>query len=313
MKSKILLSILFVLFTAVSFYSQEENDSTKEKSHRSKWWNWENWTDHDWTKWDFKGRPFIEVNYGFGKYNHKKLVSKFADFGMAELKLGYASQYSFYEENLVEFKEKYAFISKLSADLKNSDAKIGEMKSNLWRFGFANRKGFAYKFNHLTILPYYGEGYIWSRIDMLDYPAKFYLLTNPPMTLAEASDDTDILNRYHQEFRFGTINEGGIRLDIANTFSFNVGYEAAVIFPRHMFWKHLGSMVIEEAAHGLLNNFLDEIADVSPYATPIVNFILKNGLSYAFFTLKKDRMNWPFETETPLTLETFKLGFTFTF
>ena len=63
----------------------------------------------------------------------------------------------------------------------------------------------------------------------------------------------------------------------------------------------------------MLDNFIDEVSDSSPYATPVVDFLLNNGLSYAFFTLKKDRMNWPFETEAPLTYETIKLGITITF
>ncbi|MFA7228081.1 MAG: hypothetical protein WC061_03515, partial [Melioribacteraceae bacterium] len=73
------------------------------------------------------------------------------------------------------------------------------------------------------------------------------------------------------------------------------------------------SLIIEEGAKGILNHFIDKVADSSPYAAPIVNFFLKNGLSYAFFSLKKANMNWPFSTESPLTYETFKFGITFTF
>ena len=148
---------------------------------------------------------------------------------------------------------------------------------------------------------------------MINYPAQFYLQINPPMSLDDAFNDTEILNRFHDAYRFGTVNEGGIKFDIASTVSFNVSYEAAVIFPRHLVWKHLGSMIIEESAKHFLGNFIDEVSDSSPYATPIVDFLLNNGLSYAFFTLKKDKMNWPFETEAPLTYETIKFGITVTF
>jgi hypothetical protein len=40
---------------------------------------------------------------------------------------------------------------------------------------------------------------------------------------------------------------------------------------------------------------------------------LKGAYQYAFYTLTKDKMNWPFNTESPLTYENFKFGVTLTF
>ncbi len=305
-----LFAAVIVLLTNMNLFAQNEKDSTDENWNDEEWLNWK---DYDWFNWEFHGRPFIEVNYGIGGADHKKLKSKFADIGSLELKLGYASRSTFYAEDIIQFREKYFFGSRFRADFKSSSVKIDEMRSDLWRFGFAKREGYAYKLNNISIMPYNSSGFVWSRIEMIDYPAKFYLLTNPLMSLDDAVNDTDILNRFHDAYRFGTVNEGGIKFDISSTVSFNVSYEAAVIFPRHLFWKHLGSMIIEEGAKHLLGNFIDEVSDSSPYATPIVDFLLNNGLSYAFFTLKKDRMNWPFETEAPLTYETIKFGITVTF
>jgi hypothetical protein len=126
-------------------------------------------------------------------------------------------------------------------------------------------------------------------------------------------NDREILNRYDKEFRFGTLVEGGVRFEAGQAVSLNVGYEAAVIFPRHLFWKHLGSFVIEESGKGALEYFIERVMDSSPAAAPIINVILKSAYSYAFYALKKDNMNWPFNTETPLTYETFKFGVTFVF
>ena len=282
-----LLAAVMVLLTNVGSFSQNEKDSTNKKWDDEKWLNWE---DYDRFHWEFHGRPFIEINYGFGGADHKKLKSKFADIGSLELKLGYASRSTFYTEDIIQFSEKYLFGSRFRADLKSSSTAIGEMKSDLWRFGFAKREGYAYKLNNFSIMPYNSSGFVWSRLEMIDYPAKFYLLTNPPMSLDNAINDTEILNRFHEVYRFGTVNEGGIKFDISSSVSFNVSYEGAVIFPRHLVWKHLGSMIIEESAKHLLGNFIDEVSDSSPYATPIVDFLLNNGLSYAFFTLKKDRI-----------------------
>ena len=125
--------------------------------------------------------------------------------------------------------------------------------------------------------------------------------------------DKKILDRYDGAFRFGTASEGGVRIEIANTVSLDAGFEASVIFPRHLFWKQLISFAIESGGQGAVDFFVDEVMDNSPAAGPIVNFVLKNALSYGFYLLKKDSMNWPFETEKPLTYETFKMGVSFTF
>jgi hypothetical protein len=303
-------TFLFLLLTNFNLLAQEGKDSTDEKWDNDKWYDWDN---YEWFGWEFYGKPFIELNYGFGTPKLNKLVSKFTDVGAAEIKLGYATQDSYYSENIIEFHDKYSFVSKFSSDLRSASTTIGEMKSELWRFGFANRSGYGYRFDDISILPYRSSGFVWSKLDMIDYPAKIYLLTYPPMSIDQATEDTRALNRFHDAFRFGTLVEGGVRIEFASFASLDVGYEAAVIFPRHLFWKYLGSLIIEESATGILNHFIDEVADSSPYAAPVVNFLLKNGLSYAFYSLKKGNMNWPFATEVPLTYETFKVGLTFTF
>ncbi len=311
MNKKLLVCAVILSFLVnLNLFAQTERDSTDEKDHPRKWYRWDN---YEWLDWEFHGRPFIEVNYGLGTANHDKLVSKFADVGAAELKMGYSTQESFMEDYIVDFHDNYSFVSKTASDLKSNSAKLGDMKSEMWRFGFANRKGYGYKFGGVSILPYHGRGFAWSKLDMKDYPANFFLLVSPKMSLDDATSDTDILNRFHDAFRFGTVSEGGIKIDFASSVSLDVAYEAAVIFPRYLFWKHAGSFIIEEASMGLLNHFIDKVADSSPYAGPIVNFLLKNGLSYAFFSLKKANMNWPFATESPLTYETVKFGMTFTF
>ena len=80
-----------------------------------------------------------------------------------------------------------------------------------------------------------------------------------------------------------------------------------------MFWKQTGSFFIEGMGVVAIDYFVEEISNSSPVAGPIVNFILKNGFSYAYYQLKRNKMNWPFESETPLTYEAVKIGLKFTF
>ncbi|HSP87628.1 MAG TPA: hypothetical protein VLN45_05810, partial [Ignavibacteriaceae bacterium] len=65
--------------------------------------------------------------------------------------------------------------------------------------------------------------------------------------------------------------------------------------------------------HWALDSFVDEIMDSSPYAAPIVGFVLKCALSYGVYELRQDKMNWPFKSAAPLAYDQFKFGMTFTF
>ena len=71
--------------------------------------------------------------------------------------------------------------------------------------------------------------------------------------------------------------------------------------------------MLEGIGYVSIDYFVNEVMDSTPAAAPIINFLLKNGFAYGVYLLEREKMNWPFETETPLTMETFKVGLTFTF
>lgn len=318
MPKKLFLLIFSILILGTPLFSQvidstdTENDEEFFERKHDRWWK--NWDEKDWTEWEFRGAPFIEASYGIGKVTNKNMFYDFKRIGLAEIKLGYATREDFFDEKVVEFSDKYFFISRLGSDIIETDPKINELRNEMWRFGFAKRNGYGYKFGNFSILPYHASGFVWSRLHMKDFPPSAWIaIYPPPPGQAEAIADREFLDRINDSFRFGTNIESGINFDIASTVGINLGYEASVLFPRHMFWKHLGSMIIEGAGMGLLEKFIDEVSDSSPLSVPFVNFVLKGAYSYAFHSLKKDKMNWPFSTEAPLTYETIKFGMTFTF
>jgi hypothetical protein len=53
--------------------------------------------------------------------------------------------------------------------------------------------------------------------------------------------------------------------------------------------------------------------DSSPYAGPVVGFILKSALSYGIYELRQEKMNWPFSSAAPLSYDQVKFGMTFNF
>jgi hypothetical protein len=59
--------------------------------------------------------------------------------------------------------------------------------------------------------------------------------------------------------------------------------------------------------------FSEDIIRSSKLLGPVMYFVLKNGLAYVFYTQLQDKMNWPFDSETPLTIEALKIGASITF
>jgi len=72
-------------------------------------------------------------------------------------------------------------------------------------------------------------------------------------------------------------------------------------------------MLLEFGGYSLTDRFVKAVLRSSPYAAPIVDFFLKNAVSFAMYELRKEKMNWPFKSVAPLTFDTWKLGVTFRF
>lgn len=301
MSKRILLILSCLVFGFTSISAQ------RSYNYGNDWDDWD-WDD-DFDEWFDFSRPLIEFNYGFGEPKHDQFISKFAQTGLMEIKLGYSSIDSEYRDLIVDINERYFFGSKVSDKLHSDNAQSNEISTELYRFGFGRREGYGYVIGPTALIPYFQTAFVWSKLNNVagDFPKTGVLLFDGK------SNDERIVERYLGNFRFGTLAEGGAKFEIAGVASLNASYEASVIFPRHLVWKHLGSMIIEAAGIWALDEFVDEIMDRSPAAGPIVNFLLKNGFTYGFYLLKKENMNWPFETEAPLTYETFKVGMTFTF
>ena len=103
-------------------------------------------------------------------------------------------------------------------------------------------------------------------------------------------------------YRFGILMEGGIKFDLLKSLAATASYEFAVIYPRHIFWEWFASYTIMYTGIAAVSIFSEDIVNSSPLLGPLFYFFLKNGISYAFYQGMKEKMNWPFTSETPLTL-----------
>lgn len=248
-------------------------------------------------------RPFMELNYGLTKYSHKSFYDDFAKVGNAEIKLGRRYLDNLENEGITEMKDEYLFFGVNSLDLKDKNAE--GLGSEMINFGFGMKEGYGYEIGVVNITPYFGGAFTWNKLNMKDLPDTSLGLTQQL--------DNKVLERYNKSFRFGQRVEGGLSIGFNKTIFLDASYQANVVFPRFMTWKHFGSLAIEVIGVGVADAFVEEVLDASPEAAPVINFLLKNGIAYGFYMLQKDKMNYPFNSETPLTYETFKVGVTLVF
>lgn len=245
-------------------------------------------------------KPSIELSYGQSDISVNEEKNVFGSPGMIELKLGFTSLYSSsYSKKVEKYTNRFLFLSNASTDI-SADKKISGLSNSLWRFGMGNKEGYGIKLGSFSVMPYSSNSISWSRFNYT-VPA---IVTATDLSYTENMKDA---------FRFGSISEAGINLQLTKGVSIQPKYEIADIYPRHLFGKQMLSSVIEYSGLFLIDNFTTKIMRNTPVAGTIVNFILKNAYEFGFYQLKKDKMYWPFTSEAPLRYSTFKLGMSFTF
>ncbi|KPJ66015.1 hypothetical protein AMJ44_09120 [candidate division WOR-1 bacterium DG_54_3] len=243
--------------------------------------------------------PTISLYYGLSTNKIKGLNRSFADPGLAEIRLGFSSKEPEYDpENIFKHDYLYFSVTSISTDL-GGESNSDKIETELWRLGMGWENGYGYALGKASITLYSSSGWGWSELKVKDDE----LL--PP--------DSALLSLWDDSFRFGIRREGGLRIQLIPVVSLDAGYERAIVFSRFVFWEALFSMALEDGAQFLMDKFIDEIGNSSPYALPVVSFFLKNGLSYAAYELRKDKMNWPFDSAPPLCNDSFKFGLTFVF
>lgn len=299
MINKILLVTLFLLVPAASVFSQNESDSTG--NHH---WSWEKFKrEMNLFKQDMNEVPTVSLSYGISNIYRKDIASKFANPGLIELKLGYTTEKEkSFLSHIIRYNFNYLYLDNFDNSLSfNSSSGTDKIRTNMWRFGVGFSSGYGYRLgtSGAAIIPYFTTGLDWSRAHFKDAPLN--------------QSDYEILNMYHNKFKFGTSAESGIRINFSKFIALDASYQRSIVFQKHLFWKWAGSAMIELVGQGLLEEFLGSIADSSPNIAPIVSIILKSGLAYGLYELRLDKMNWPFNSEPPLSFDQVKVGLTFNF
>ena len=250
-------------------------------------------------KFEFPDKPTVGLSYGFTRHSLNGLNESFARPRLTEVKLGFSE--SKMVDKIARILKRdfhYAALSIVSTDIGGRSA-AGEINSKLIRIGLAWDKGYGYELGSSSINSYHVFGLHWSA------------LTVEGGGLSTA--DSVLLSPFDGTIRFGTKTEGGIRFVIVPMVSVDVGYERAIIMPKHLFLKWAASTILEGISYGMLDRFIDRIMDSSPQVVPVAHLVLKNALSYGLYELRRNRMNWPFDSDPPIVSDSYKVGLTFVF
>lgn len=300
---KFLLTLTLSICLAVNALPQSSPDTVGTEDDWNDWEDWDKEVMHDWemdmNMFEFSGAPTLSLNYGLYKMSHKDLNGNFAEPRAFQLKIGHTDINEVWQsENLLTSRFNYISVSNITTDLADIAADDPDYETNSWKIEVGKSTGYGYKLGPTALFLTSGNTIDWTRLKMTETPGD--------------SLDKELTGLFNNTFRFGTSFEAGLRFQIIPQVSLEADYERSVVFPRHLFWKWLGSAAIENAGQFLIDRFIDEIVDSSPYFAPIISFLLKNGLNYGIYELRKDKMNWPFKSVAPLMYEQYKFGITFT-
>ena len=249
--------------------------------------------------WSGPRKPMVDITYGTGSVRHRLFEGDINGVGALEVKLGYFKARA---ENLkvADLSDKYLFFNYSSGDLFGRAPDPAKVKTEISRFGFGGRGGFAYDFTSSYLYPYSQTSLQWAKMN-----------TVRPAGISAA--DAAILDRYEGSFRFSASAEAGVAFGFAEVVAVRAGYEVTAMYPRHVFWPWVGSYGIAMIGMGAISHFGEDIVEASPAVGPIVYTLLRGGLAYGYYLLVRDNQYWPFKSETPMTTDGFKFGVTLTF
>lgn len=246
--------------------------------------------------------PTIQLDYGFTQASYNDSDAEFNDLNLMGIKIGFTDIKSINEEkSIIEFDYDYVFLNHISNELGGEEAELNEINTNAWQWGFGKNSGYGWQLGEKTSITLYNGGRLtWTKIDV-EPGADVNLINDEP------------INNFGDAFRFGSTFEGGVRFRVIKNVGINAEYTRTQVFPRHMFWYWTGSGIIEGIGDFMVGYFVRYVRKSSPELVPIVDFVLRNAISYGFSELRSEKMNWPFSTAAPFDYQTFKVGLSFYF
>ncbi|MBZ0195654.1 MAG: hypothetical protein K8G78_11275 [Deltaproteobacteria bacterium] len=239
-------------------------------------------------KFGVQGSPFIEAFGGQSTFG----FDGFSDFGSSVatgLRFGFDTPESETNNMLTHSNRNGIYVNWIM----DGDTAVSQYTSGIWNFGFVGSESIGYKLSE--------SGNQSIEFINTKEPISWFVMDFP--TLGSDSIRNERLTRF-DGVRFGESSGAGIGIRVMPGVTLSGNVEWAQVYEHHLFWYWTMSSIISGVADGIGSYFVDAVGRSSPMAKPIVHFIIRNGIAMGFKALKRNQMNWPFNTTAPLNIFT---------
>lgn len=286
--------IILLLLSHLPAYTKSDEEVTIWDKILDKYWN---------IPAHLQNYPTLELNYGLAQpeFTNIDFSGQLALTYSLDLKYGFTRFYALKEmPDRLYYASEFAFMSNQSSHLKPKQIPFEGMTTDSWRFGIGYRNGYGYEFgDYSKLILYHSSSMVWTTVD---FEGKAFI-----------PEDINTLKHFDEVTRFGQSFEGGALYSLTDLIYLDAGIENQVIYPRNNFGQWLvplfGELIIQRA----IDFFGDELLLSNKTSYPVLNAAVKYAVSYILFTLKRNDMNWPFDSASPMTYSNFKLGITLVF
>ena len=252
-------------------------------------------------------RAGIALTYGTGSLNRVGLAADLASVGALDFRLGFVGEGDFAgRSDLVAYGAININVAYFGSSLSIESPSNDQIETSLWRFGLGTEDGYGYRFGTS------GRRVVLSNVGAIVGGAYFFDWDDPTGVDLSAADSL-VLDGFGRTARFGDMWEASAQVWFDEAMGARIGYERAVMYPCFKTWKWMGASLLYSITGLILEKFSEAAGKDAPGSVPIVDFLLEGALGYVYYELREESTNWPFDTEEPLSYDTFRLGVTYKF
>ncbi len=249
-----------------------------------------------------KNRTTLDVHYGASAVSYPAgvLRNDFASAYPAGLGYGFTR---FDDKQPIDdifyYASEFVFIRNNSSHFKPATFEKDGITTDSWHFGGGISNGYGYGSEEHEFFFFHTGRFIWSRIDIELYPLNPF--------------DSSALKQVDENYKFGSSWSGGIKYHLTGPVFLSAEYEHVLVNTDFHFGKWFGSWAIENLSQRWIDFFEEGMMKSYGKNWPWVNWVIKNSLSLALYELRRNNVNWPFDSREALSFNTFRAGITFVF
>jgi len=249
-----------------------------------------------------QNKNLIAISYGISNlsYPHKDIFSELSKVFLFEIKYGFVRiDDNFKNSSFAYLASETAYFANYSSHMTAKEIKDDGKTTDAWLFGFDFTNGYGYNSKISKSFLIHSGGLGWAIIDFEN--------------LGESLAEQRRYDIFDKKFRFGTDFHSGLRHYFTQSISMDALYGHSIYFPQFSGWKFFGSYISELMIQRAIDYFAEDYIPKFPESFPLVNWSAKSLVSLLFYEFRRDQMNFPFSSESPINYDSFKIGVSLTF